>query len=180
MGNWPSHDTAALSPQKTFKRGPQTPLSIIPYPALPVPLKSMSDTAIAFGSVELVEYSDRQDFLDWLEVLEFLGFLQAVMFSAFPTDEPNPCRGGLSIAVGATIQVWRKAIVDAFGGPVRVIQQRPLLMSSILLLRPAMARMKLIARSTAGAMELAKNQTFNSDMGAEEPSLVAHGPHCLV
>jgi len=118
--------------------------------------------------------------LDWLEVLDFLGFLQAVMFYAPPTDEPNPCRGGLSIVVGATIQVWKKAIADAFGGPVRVIEQRPLLLSSILLLRPAMTSMNLIARSTAGAMALAKNQTFNSDMGAEEPRLVAHGPHCLV
>ena len=141
----------------------------------------MSDNAIAFGSVTLTEYSDRQDFFDWLEVLEFLGFLQAVMFYAAPTDEPNPCRGGLAIVVGATIQIWRKAIVDTFGGPVSVIEQRPHLLNSILLrIRPAMARMNLIARSTAGAMALAKGQRFNSDMGAEEPSLVAHGPHCLV
>ena len=141
----------------------------------------MSDNAIAFGSATLNEYSDRQDFLDWLEVLEFLGFLQAVIFYAPPTDEPNPCRGGLSIVVGATIQVWRKAIVDTFAGPVSVIEQRPLLLNSILLkLRPAMASMNFVARSTAGAMELAKQQLYNSDMGTDEPRLVAHGPHCLV
>jgi len=142
----------------------------------------MSDNAIAFGSVTLNEYSDRQDFLDWLEVLEFLGFLQAVVFYAPPTDEPSPCRGQLAIVVGATIQIWRRAIVDAFDrAPVSVIEQRPHLLNSILLrLRPAMASMKLIARSTAGAMALAKHQRFNSDMGTEEPNLVAHGPHCLV
>jgi hypothetical protein len=75
----------------------------------------MSDNAIAFGSVALDHYSDRQDFLDWLEMLEFLGFLQAVMFYAAPTDEPNPYRGGLAIVVGATIQIWRRAIVEHCG-----------------------------------------------------------------
>jgi hypothetical protein len=70
--------------------------------------------------------------------------------------------------------------VDAFPGRVSVIEQRPLLLSSILQLCPAMARMNLVARSTAGAMALAKIQRYNSDMGAEEPSLVAHRPHCLV
>jgi hypothetical protein len=66
----------------------------------------MSGNAIAFGSVKLGKHDDRQDFMDWLEVLEFLGFLQAVIFYAPLTDEPNPCRGGLAIVVGATIQVW--------------------------------------------------------------------------
>jgi len=141
----------------------------------------MSDNAIAFGSVTLNEYSDRQDFLDWLEVLEFLGFLQAVVFYAPPTDEPSPCRGQLAIVVGATIQIWRRAIVDAFArAPASVIRQRPLLLNSMFLLRPAMASMNLIARSTAGAMALARHQQYNSDMGTEEPNLVAHGPHCLV
>ena len=140
----------------------------------------MSGNAIAFGSVTLNHYDDRQDFLDWLEVLEFLGFLQAVMFYAPRTDEPNPCRGGLSIVVGATIQIWRKAIVDAFTGPVSVIRQRPLLLYSILPLRSAMAGMALIARSTAGAMALAKKELFNSDVDTDEPVFVAHGPHCLV
>jgi hypothetical protein len=143
----------------------------------------MSDNVIAFGSVRLNQYSDRQDFLDWLEVLEFLGFLQALIFdsvSAEEQEEQYPSRGGLAIAVGATIHIWRRAIVDVFQGNVSIIRQRPILLNSILPLRSAMASMDLLARSTASAMELARHQKYNSDMGADEPSLVAQGPHCLV
>jgi hypothetical protein len=136
---------------------------------------------ISFGSATLKQYSDRQDFLDWLEVLEFLGFLQTIIFdTATSTEEPNPSRGKLAFIVGATIRIWRRAIEDAFQGTVSIIPQRPILLNSMWPLRSAMADMNLIASSAVTAMELAKQQRNNSDMGADEPSLVAHGPHCLV
>ena len=158
-------------------------LSILSYPSLSFPstdTMSTSGNVIAFGSATLNHYSDRQVFWDWLEVLEFLGFLQALIFDTVSTEESYPSRGGLAITVGATIQIWRRAIEDAFRGTVNIVRQRPLLLNSMWPLREAMAGMKLIARSTASAMELAKNEHYNSDMEADEPSLVAHGPHCLV
>jgi hypothetical protein len=105
---------------KKFKRGPQKPFSILPYPSLSVP---SSPTDIVFGSVRLNHYSDRQDFLDWLEVLEFLGFLQAFIFDNVSAEEQYPSRGGLAIAVGATMQIWRRAIEVAFQGTVSIIRQ---------------------------------------------------------
>ena len=161
----------------------EKPHSILPYPSLSIPstdTMSTSGNVITFGSATLNQYSDRQDFWDWLEVLEFLGFLQALIFDTVSDEEHYPSRGGLAIAIGATIQIWRRAIDDAFRGTLNSTRQRPLLLNSMWPLREAMAGMNLIARSTAGAMELARNQIFNSDMGADEPSLVAHGPHCLV
>ena len=100
------------------------------------------------------------------------------MFYATSTDEPNSSRGGLAFNDGATIQIWRRVIEDAFGGPVSSNRQKPLLLNSILPLSSAMVSVNLLAGSTAGAMELARQLNFSSIMGVDEPSIVTHGPPC--
>jgi len=94
------------------------------------------------------------------------------MFYATSIDEPNSSRGGLAFN-GATIQIWRRVIGGAFGGPVSSNRQRPLLLD--LAAKLCHGEHEFTCRIHSWRNGASKTTKLQLNYGADEPSLVTHG-----